>query len=42
MKKILAIAVVAAIAAPAMADMTIGGTYAFSYQAVDCWCSGSC
>jgi hypothetical protein len=31
MKKILAIAVATAIAAPAMADMTIGGTYAFGY-----------
>ena len=31
MKKILAIAVATAISAPAMADMTIGGTYAFGY-----------
>jgi hypothetical protein len=31
MKKILAIAVATAISAPAMADMTIGGSYAFGY-----------
>jgi hypothetical protein len=40
MKKILAIAVATAIAAPAMADMTIGGTVAVGYQAVDSADSG--
>jgi hypothetical protein len=35
MKKILAIAVATAIAAPAMADMTISGTYAYGWSNVD-------
>ena len=35
MKKILAIAVATAISAPAMADMTIGATYAFGYTNVE-------
>jgi len=35
MKKILAIAVATAISAPAMADLTLGGTYAFGYTNVD-------
>jgi predicted porin len=41
MKKILAIAVVSAIAAPAMADMTIGGSIDFRYRALDTYTSAT-